>query len=181
MRTIVIAVYSFILLAALYSCKEQNLKVPKSDTTPPTGKWIVTDSGDGKNIVTKEFTAANNEWDISPHHKIAVSFQVEDVDGGVQKVAMTGGGLTACSMSLQDDIADIRLPVDTLVQKPNGSNEVLPTGKRSAYLDLTCRKKEGTNFPQVARGPGGTIELTGYGENFHGGVVNSRLTIKTNP
>jgi hypothetical protein len=181
MRSIVIAAFATLILCVFYSCKDDNLKVPKSDATPPIGKWIVTDSGDGKNIVTREFTQANNEWDISPHHKIHVVFSVEDTDGGVQKVALSGGGLTACSMSMQDDIASVSIPPDTTILKPASGNVVLPKAVKEASINLMCKKKEGTNFPQVARGPGGTIEIFGYGENYHQGKVTSKLTIKTTP
>jgi len=179
MRTI-----TFISIAAfiLFSCKENDvLKLQDSDSTAPKGKWLVTDSSGTNGVVTREFTEENNEFDISPHTKISVTYTVEDSDGGVQKVAMTGGGLTACTLSLQDDIAEISLPTDTTILAPGKNKEVQATASRNASLDLACRKKDGEVFPQVARGPGGTIELHGYGENFHSGTVRSRLVIKTTP
>jgi hypothetical protein len=163
----------------LFACKDSNLKLAASDATPPIGKWVVTDSGDGANIVTKEFSESYNEWDVSPHQKVNIVFNVEDIDGGVKKVAIWGGGLTACPLSLQDDIEEISISADTLVLTPGKNKEVQPVGSRSVFLDMACRRKAGEVFPQVARGPGGTIELTGYGENHHGGKVSSKLVIKT--
>lgn len=170
------------LTLVMFSCKnDKKLTVPKSDATSPTFKWLITDSSSASGVISREFTGENNEWDITPHNKISIQFTVEDADGGVKKVAISASGLTACSMSMQDDIAEVSLPSDTLILQPGKNNEVQATAVKSAVLDLACRKKEGEVFPQVARGPGGTIELQGYGENFHNGKVRSRLIIKTNP
>jgi hypothetical protein len=171
-----------ILSLTLFSCKDdKKLKLPKSDKTSPAAKWIITDSSNSNGVVTREFSGENNEWDISPHTKFTVKFTVEDLDGGVQKVIISGGGLTACTLSMQDDIAEISLPGDTLTLKPGKNNEVQPSATKTATLDLACKRKDGEVFPQVARGPGGTVELQGYGENYHAGRVSSRLIIRTKP
>ena len=182
MRNSLTAILIATSLAFFVSCKnEGGLKVPAKDATPPIGKWIVTDSGDGSNPVTKEFTESYNEWDISPHQKVNVVFSVEDADGGVHKVALSGGGLTACPLSLQDDILELEVNPDTLVMNPDDKKNVKPSGTRSVFLNIACQRKEGEVFPQIARGPGGYIELNGYGENFHKGEVASKLIIKTTP
>jgi len=148
--------------------------LPESDNTPPTYKWevqVLNNNGD-----KYEFSTSGQSLQLGKDYQFRVYFTAYDYDGGLKKVNMNGKGLTACPLSMIMDI-DSEVCHNNHSLSPDMNGKVQTKVVSLCLFDMKCRKIGGDLYPQALQGPGGTIIIKGFAENYYGGKVFSDLII----
>lgn len=166
------------LTSGCEGCKQPTIKLPKQDLTKPTFKWVIqvkNNKGDSYETIKSGETLT-----LARDYVYDVFFIVYDNEGGIKSISVSGGGLTACPKSPKANIASVSCN-DAATFSPDINGNVITSSFRLCKFDVTCKGLPGSIFSPVLTGPGGTIFLTGEGENYFGGIIKSTLTIVSTP
>ncbi len=168
---------AFALMICLASGCIEKIQKPDHDDTRPVAKWVVFVKNDKADQY--EYTTSGQTLQLGKQYQYSVSFIVNDPDGGVMHMAWSGGGRTACPESNKADIASIAIN-DSYDLQPDANGKVETQALLTKAIDASCSRLGGL-VPQVVTPPGGTIKLSGEGENYFGGKATSTLTIVSDP
>lgn len=154
--------------AHLSNCQTQQPKTP--DTTPPTIRW---------HVVNKETNAAqdiNGSGSVAAKvgERYTVTCLVNDPEG-VHEITLGGGGDYTCRNGDVGQNSNFLQKTDKQTLNPDSNGTVLNQIFliRDAELDFKCNA--GFSFG------GGSLQLSGTGQNYNNGNVQGTLTFNVKP
>jgi hypothetical protein len=145
------------------------LKLPASDSTPPTLKWKVYFF---ETSTEQEITATGQTVKVKAGKEVRVTLIAEDKDGGVKKISFGGGTTWGCISGGIGQNKSGLLSTDVQNLSPDSDGYVLPSIflMRSFTMNFDC--SSGYTLT------GGKYELVGNAENYYGGTANSMLFLQ---
>ncbi|MGE5238213.1 MAG: hypothetical protein ACM3ON_05365 [Chloroflexota bacterium] len=176
-RTIVSTVLLPVLLAGLTlaGCVKPvpRVAIPEKDASPPKLIWEV------YNMQTKETKRIEQDGQsfiVAPGDLYVVTLAVEDLESGVKEVSLTGNADYKCEQG--GKVEEKKYPLEPQTQKasPGPENKAPVTASLTSSVD---QSKHGCTEHQ--RFSGGTISLTGKGENFLNGAGTKTLRVNLQP
>lgn len=162
---------------ALAGCVKHVPKVaiPAKDDSPPKIVWEI------YHLQTKERREIQQDGQsfvVAPNDLYVVTLAVEDLESGVKEVSLTGTADYKCEQG--GKVEEKKYPVEPQTQKaePDLEKKAPVTASLTYSVD---QSKHGCTEHQ--RFGGGTISLTGKGQNFlnGGGTKTLRITLQPHP
>jgi len=163
--------FSTLLCVAIAGCDGLKVPKPSSDSTPPTIRWHVRDSGTGD---VQKFTG-NGVVATKRGKHFVVTMKAED-SGGVSEITLGGTTSWLCTMgNLAQQAGPSLEATEKQSLQPDGDGMVLTEVPiiRNVELDFDCQP--GYQFKSATR------KLMGSGKNYFGGVAQAELVFKVSP
>lgn len=153
-------------------------QVPKvaiaaTDASPPKLIW------EAYNLQSKERREIQQDGQslsVAPGELYVVTLTVEDLESGVKEVSLTGSADYKCEQSGQVEEQKYQLEPQEQKAAPDFENKVPVRASLTYSVDLS---KHGCKEHQ--RFGGGTVSLTGKGQNFVNGGGTNTLRIDLQP
>lgn len=147
--------------------------IPQKDASPPKLVWEV------YNLQTKERKGIEQDGQsfvVAPGDLYVVTLTVEDLESGVKEVSLTGNADYKCEQGGKVEEKKYQLEPQTQKASPDLENKAPVTASLTSSVD---QSKHGCTEHQ--RFGGGTISLTGKGQNFVNGGGTKTLRINLQP
>ncbi len=150
-----------------------NVAIPEKDATPPKLVWEVYNL---QTRETKRIEQDGQSFVVAPGDLYVVTLVVEDLESGVNEVSLTGNADYKCEQG--GKIEEKKYPLEPQTQKasPDLGNNAPVTASLTSSVD---QSKHGCTEHQ--RFGGGTISLTGKGQNSVNGAGTKTLRITLQP
>jgi hypothetical protein len=170
-------------LLAFAGCQCNKVKMPEADRTAPSCSWEIHEVESDKKI---EFPNGGT-YHVGRMYKVRVYFKVVDNDGGVKSISVNGNGTKAyperttyVNWGPQNQLSWN----ENYTYTPDAQNMVQKSSTLFKEFDFTPVKTDSTGGGlslQVITPAGGSLVLTGTGENYYGGKCSSTLRITATP
>ena len=147
--------------------------VTATDASPPKLVWEV------YNLQSKERKEIQQDGEslgVAPGELYVVTLAVEDLESGVKEISLTGNADYKCEQSGQVEAMKYQLEPQEQKAAPDFENKVPVSASLTYSVDVS---KHGCKENQ--RFGGGTVSLTGKGQNFVNGTGTKTLRINLQP
>lgn len=156
-------------------CVKQVPKVaiPGTDTSPPKLAWEV------YNLQSKERREIQQDGqflEVAPGDLYVVTLAVEDLESGVKQASLTGKASYKCEEGGKVEEKSYQLELQEQQASPDSEQKVPVAASLTYSIDVSkhgCKERE--------RFAGGSMSLTGKGQNFINGAGTKTLRINLQP